>query len=482
MNKMNIKSIILTLFVLIIIPSCKKSFLDLVPYDQVPSNVAITDESEMQTALNGAYASLRTDHRSDPNNDGSNLFDRNLPLLGDLLADNVAIVVDNSNRYTDQFNYSYLNTNAYALDTWTAGYSTILSLNNIINADITSTATSSQLKGEALTLRAVVYFYLIRLYAKPFAVDPNAEGIPIVLTYDPTLKPARSKVSEVYDQISKDLTDAFAMMSNTTKNSSYVTKYVARALEAKVALTKGDWANAKTAALDVITNGGYSLTAAADYVAYWNNPTPVDDKVETIFEVSNDGVSNNGNNSLAYFYDQAGYGDAFAVDALVNLYSASDVRKDLVTPGTKGGQPINIVEKYPNASNPSDKDDDKVLRYSDVLLIFAEASARSSDEVNALLKLNQVAKERDPSFIGYVATGQALIDDIIQERRKELAFEGDRYWDLTRLKLDVIRVNLNNNYPSNTPLTLPVDDDKRIWPIPQDEIDANPAITQNPGY
>ncbi|MDQ6843114.1 MAG: RagB/SusD family nutrient uptake outer membrane protein [Bacteroidota bacterium] len=479
---MNIKSIILSIFALLIISSCRKTFLDLAPYDQVSSDVAITNESEMQTALNGAYASLHTDHRTDPNNDQSNLFDRTLPLIGDLMADNEAIVINNSNRYTDVFNYSYLNTNSWALDTWTAGYSSILSLNNVINANVPATANSSQLKGEALTLRALVYFYLVRLYAKPYTVDANADGIPIVLTYDPTLKPARSKVTEVYAQIAKDLSDAFGMMTNTSKNSSYVTKYVARALEAKVDLTKGDYAAAKTAAIDVVNNGGYSLAAVTDYIAYWDNPTPVSSKVETIFEVSNDGINNNGNNSLAYFLDPAGYGDVLAVDALYNLYSATDVRKDLMVPGFKSGQPIKIIKKYPNASNASDKDDDKVLRYSDVLLILAEACARTNDEVNALLKLNQVGKQRDPSFIGYAATGQALIDDIILERRKELAFEGDRYWDLARLKLDVVRINLNNNYPSNTPLTLPAGDNKRIWPIPQDEIDANPAITQNPGY
>ncbi|MEP6597512.1 MAG: RagB/SusD family nutrient uptake outer membrane protein [Ginsengibacter sp.] len=479
---MNIKSIIISFSVLIILASCKKSFLDQVPYDQVPLEVSITDESEMQTALNGAYASLHTDHRGDFTNDGSNLFDRTLPLVGDLLADNVAIVVDNSNRYTDVFNYSYLNTNSWALDTWTAGYSTILSLNNIINANIPATAISSQLKGEALTLRALAYFYLIRLYAKPFTLDPNAEGIPIVLTYDPTLKPARSKVNEVYIQIEKDLTDAFSMMTNTAKNSSFVTKYSARALEAKVALTKGDWVTAKTAALDVVDNGGYSLAPATDYVSYWNNPTPVNDKVETIFEVSNDGVNNNGNNSVAYFYDQAGYGDAFATDALYNLYSSTDVRKELITPGDKSGQPINVVLKYTNSSNSSDKDDDKILRYADVLLILSEASARTNDAPNALIRLNEVAQQRDPSFIGYSSSGQTLVDNIILERRKELAFEGDRYWDLQRLNLDVVRVNLNDNYPSNTPLTLPAGDDKRIWPIPQVERDANPDITQNSGY
>lgn len=479
---MKLKTILFLLVTITVIISCKKSFLDLKPYDQVPSDIAITNEEEMQTALNGAYFSLHTDHVGDIDNDGSNLFDRTLPLIGDLMADNVALVIDNSNRYTEVFNYSYLNTNSWAQDTWSAAYSTILSLNNIINADIAVTTTSSQLKGEAKTLRALVYFYLVRLYAKPFTVSPGAAGIPIILEYNPTAKPARASVSEVYTQIEKDLTEAFTLMTNTSKNSSYVTKYVAKALEAKVALTKGEYAKAKTAALDVINNGGYSLVNSTEFLAYWRNPAPVSDKKETIFEVSNDGVNNNGNNSLAYFYDPAGYGDVFAVDALYNLYSNTDIRKALMVKGDKSGQPINIVEKYSNSSNTADKDDDKILRYADVLLILAEASARTNDEVTARTRLNEVAQKRDPSFAGYNLTGQALIDAIINERRKELAFEGDRYWDLMRLNLDVVRINVNNNYPSNTPLTLSKTDNKRIWPIPQAEIDANPNITQNDGY
>lgn len=479
---MKIKLFASILFVTCLSFACKKSFLDLEPYDQVPSNEAITDETEMQTALNGVYYSLHTDHRADFDNEQSNLFDRTLPLVGDLMADNVAIVIDNSNRYTDVFNYSYLNTNQWANDTWEAAYSSILAINNIVEADVPQTPVSAQLKGEALTLRALVYFQLIRLYAEPFTVNPDAPGVPIVLTYDPSLKPARSKVSEVYAQINKDLSEGFGLMSNTTKNSSYVTKWVARALQAKVALTQGNWAAATDAAEDVVEQGGYSLAPASQYIAYWNNPAPVENKLETIFEISVDGVNNNGNTSLAYFYDPAGYGDAFGVDALYQLYSATDVRKQLMVPGENSGQPIHIVLKYPNASNPNDKDNDKVLRYSEVLLILAEAKARTGDELTSLLYLNRVATQRDPAFGGYSSTGAALIDDILRERRKELAFEGDRYWDLMRLNLDVVRVNLNNNYPSNTPLTLPAGSDKRIWPIPQAEMDANPNMEQNPGY
>lgn len=98
------------------------------------------------------------------------------------------------------------------------------------------------------------------------------------------------------------------------------------------------------------------------------------------------------------------------------------------------------------------------------------------------MRLNEVAQKRDPAFAGYTSSGQALIDDIIQERRKELAFEGDRYWDLARLQKNVERTNLNNNYPPNTPLNISAGDFRRIWPIPQDEINANPGINQNTGY
>jgi hypothetical protein len=457
---------------LLFLSSCKKEFLELKPYDQVSLDVAITNESDMQTALNGAYASLRT----------SDLFNRTLPLVGDLMADNVSIAIENSNRYGNELNYNYLSTSENPLGVWTAAYSSILALNNIINSEVPSTAATMQMKGEALTMRALLYFYLVRLYGQPFTVDPNAAGVPIVLEYDPALKPARSKVSEVYTQIDKDLTDAFNSMTTTDGNSSYVTKYAARALQAKVAMTKGDWATAKTAALDVVTNGGYSLAPASQYLAYWANPVPGTNKVETIFEISSDAVNNGGNTSLPYFYDQNGYGDAFAVDALYNLYSPTDVRKGWMIPTDRGGQSIYAVNKYPNTNNPSDKDDIKIIRYAEVLLIFAESYARTGDEANALVRLNQVAKQRDPAFAGYTSTGQALIDNIILERRKELAFEGDRYWDLARLKQNIVRINLNNNYPSNTPLTLPASSPKRIWPIPQDEVDANDNIVQNPGY
>ena len=232
----------------VFLTSCKKGFLELRPYNQIAADVAITSEPDMQAALYGAYARFRD----------VDLFGRTLPLAGDLIADNVYIATVNSNRYLVEFNYTFLNTYGNGLATWTDAYDGILRLNNIINAELPASANVNQMKGEAFTLRAIMYFYLVNLWGKQYTVDPNAEGVPVVLTYEPNLKPARKKVTEVYQQIEADLAEAFNLLT-VTKNSSYITKYVAKAMQAKVALFKGDWNAAKTAALDVVNNGGYSL-------------------------------------------------------------------------------------------------------------------------------------------------------------------------------------------------------------------------------
>lgn len=456
---------------MLLFSSCKKDFLDLAPYDQVPQSDAIIDEAGMQAAVNGLYSQLRS----------TNLYGRSIPLYGDLLADNVFISTTNSNRFLAEYNYTYISTNANSQATWGAAYTAILRANNIINANV-STPNSPQLKGEALVTRALMYLNLVTWFAPAFTVDANAEGVPLILKYDPFLKPSRQKVSEIYTQIDADLAAAFSQMTSTTKNSSYITKYVARALQARVALFKGDWANAKTIALDVVTNGGYTLTAATNLVNYWKNPVPVTNKLETIFEVTSDAVNNNGTNALSYFYDQAGYGDAIGGDDLYNKYTATDTRRDLFLTGTRGGLTVRIVNKYPNTNTASDKDDTKVIRFAEVLLTLAEAYQRTNEDVNARLYLNQVAQIRDPAFTGYTSSGAQLLSDILLERRKELAFEGMRYLDLKRLNQDVTRVNINSNYVGVTPVSVPTGNFRRIFPVPQAERDANSNISQNTGY
>src|SRR6185436_4889897 len=108
------------------------------------------------------------------------------------------------------------------------------------------------------------------------------------------------------------------------------------------------------------------------------------------------------------------------------------------------GVPVVFVEKYP--SIVGDRSDTKILRMSEIYLIAAEASL-PGNEANALMYVNYITARRNADPI--VSTGAQLFEDIITERRKELAFEGDRYMDLMRLKRDVVR---SNNYPSSARL------------------------------
>jgi hypothetical protein len=302
-------------------------------------------------------------------------------------------------------------------------------------------------------------------------------GVPIVLEYDPQAKPARKTVTEVYTQIISDLNQAYSLMTLYT-NSTQFSKYAAKGLQAKVYLSMGDKANAKTAAVDVINNGGFTVVPSAGYVAYWSVLTPRTDKVETLFEVSSNSTGgNNGFDALANIYNQAGYGDILCSDELYALIEAADIRKSLYPTGTRGGVPAVFVNnKYPGTFG-GEISDTKLLRLSDIYLIAAEASL-PGDEPGALTYVNYITSRRGATAIA--STGAQLFEDIITERRKELAFEGDRYLDMQRLKRDIVR---SANYPSAA-RNIPYTNFRRLFPIPQAELDANPNIRgqQNPGW
>lgn len=465
---MKTKIIVLLMVGLFGLDSCKQSFLDLKPYDSLPTTDALKTEADLSTALNGMYVTARN----------YSVFGRTIPFIGDLSADNIYISATNSGRYPQENAYNVNAQNADIQNLWTLSYTAILQANNIISAQVASSTNVNQYQGEALTMRALLYWEMVKLFGKPYTADASALGVPLVLKYDITLRPARNTVKEVYTQVVADLTQAMTKLATSRTNSSYITKYAAEAILAKVYLYMGDYANALKSAQDVITNGGYTLTTAANLNAYWANPAPVTNKLETIFELSNDGVNNEGFNSLANMYNQNGYGDGLVSTDLYSLYTDTDARKGLILTGTRGGSAALIVNKYQNVTNNADKDDIKVIRYADVLLIAAESAARTGDEATALKYLNQLAMRRDPSLTAYTYTGTDLINAIITERRKELAFEGDRMDDLNRLGLPVQR---NSQYPASA-RSIPFGDSRRVNPIPQVEKDSNPQMVQNPGY
>ena len=454
--------ILLVVMVLTTFSSCKKSFLELDPPANLTPEQALRTEADLLVALRGAYAGLRS----------TAMYGRSLMVIGDMMADNTYQSVLNTNRYTLFNNYSYNLTDGDVSGLWSTAYGIILRTNNIINANV-SGATVNQIKGEARTIRALCYFNLVRYFARPFTDNPAGLGVPIVTVYNADLKPGRNTVAEVYAQIHADLNSAYNLMT-TYSNSSQFSKFAARALQARVFLTQNDKANARTAALDVINNGGFTLITAAGHGAYWANPVIRTDRVETIFEVSADAVANNAFDALSYIYSQAGnYGDMLCADDLYASLEAADVRRALYATGVRGGLPSVFVNKYPNFVG--DHSDTKVLRLSEMYLIVAEAT---TNETEARTYVNAITAQRGATAIA--STGTALFNDIMAERRKELAFEGERYMDMQRFKLDI---NRGANYPAAA-RAVPYANFRRVFPIPQTEIDVNPTIKaqQNPGW
>lgn len=455
---------------LVVFTSCSKSFTEKTPQDAVPIEQALGTEAGLGNALNGAYSNLRSVF----------LFGRDLPIIGDLMADNTFIEVRNSGRYLTQYNYTFTSTDAVWSEIWSTAYTGILRANQIIDATPTG-GSVPQIKAQAHAIRALLYFRLVTLYAKPYTDDPSALGVPLILNYDPYKLPNRNKVSEVYAQIVSDLQAAFKDAPAYSSSVS-LSKYAVEALLSKVYLYMGDKANARTAALDVINNSGFTLVSPAGYKAFWANSAIQSNKEETLFEVDADVINNNGFDDIGGIYIN-GYQDIYVSNELYKLYSTTDIRKSVLISGaTKSGASAVLVNKYPNAQS-ADRDNLKVMRLSEVYLIAAEASLATS-ETEAKKYLNALMAKRDASFAGYTSSGATLVNNIIEERRKELAFEGDRFFDLNRLKLPINRAQNSGAIPATGFYSIPYPDNKRVAPIPQSELqtNANIAKEQNPGY
>ena len=488
----NIQTNIFILTAVVLLSSCSKSFLQKVPYTSSDLSVAITSENDLGVAGTGMYASLRA----------TDLYGRSIPLKGDLMADNAFVATANSGRYITLNNFSFNNADSYALGLWQNAYISIKYANMIIANKLPASATVNQYVGEAYAVRALMHFELVRNFGHPYTSAPNDPGVPIadsidVSNFNPYTLPARNTVKEVYTKVIADLEKAYSLMTQY-RGTAYLSKYAARALEARVYQNMGDWANAKTTALDVINNSGWVMLAPTAYVApagavpsatyspggYWSNAAvQSSSKNETLFEVSADLTNNNGFDQLGGIYLTTGgyYGDILGTAEVYNLYAATDVRKGLMATGTRSGQAgtAYFSYKYPNASSTVDKDDIKIVRLSDIILIAAEAYYNAGDIPNALLYLNRVAKQRDPTYAGYTSAGTQVLEDILTERRKELAFEGIRLWDLIRLGRSWTKVK--NQNPLVT-ITVTPTNMALIYPIPVAEVNANKNVQQNPGY
>ncbi len=322
---------------------------------------------------------------------------------------------------------------------------------------------------------SLAHFDLVRTYGQHYTYTADAShlGVPIVTSVDPLRKPARNTVKEVYEQIIADFNQALTLI-NDNKNSYYFSKNVVNALLSRVYLYKEDWANAVAKANEVINSGDYTLASADNYADIFTG----EHNSEMIFELNTTALDNIGSaTALSGIYQASGQNEYLPTYDLYDLMPDGDVRKTLIIedPSIGGGDFGTIrVNKYPDLLGYNNI---PIIRLSEVYLNRAEANYHLGNTSAAQADVSLIRKRGLASAADVTATGAALLDEILVERRIELCFEGHRLWDLTRNKRGVFR----NDCTAST-CSIPYPDDRFVIAIGQFEIDVNENMIQNPGY
>ncbi|KAA0989213.1 RagB/SusD family nutrient uptake outer membrane protein [Dyadobacter aurulentus] len=472
----------LTLASLIFLSAGCTDFLDLSPRDTANVGNFYRNAADMQAAVDAAYGMLAS-----PGEYSYAYYN-----VSEVRSDNTFNWEGGGNlpdAELDQFKMS--STNEIIRLMWIDTYRGILACNTVLEhiggADMDD-ALRQRFIAEARFLRALKYFNLVRTFG----------DVPLVLKETKSVDDGYSQVrvaqSEVYAQIIADLTDAASTLpvSYSGKDIGRATKGSAKALLGKVYLTNRDFAKAKDVLKEVIDQGNYKLLA--DYSALW--PAANANNEESIFEVQ---FKKGGTGTGSSFYNnfsprnsgssviQIGFagGRNIPTADLIAAYEAGDARK---AASLSEGYTDNVTGKYvadpytlkyrdtPFAEGDADNNW-MVLRYADVLLMYAEAvnettgpNAEAFDAVNAVRKRAKLAVL--PAGLSKAAFALA----IEHERQVELAFEGHRWFDLVRTGREVAVMNAHFKAPV-------VADFNAVFPIPQTQIDVNPAgIKQNPGY
>ncbi len=391
--------------------------------------------------------------------------------------------------------------NESPLQLWSSPYSGIEKANWIIAKvpDATMDETrKKQIIGEAYFLRA---FYLWTL-TKNFG--------DVVIKTEPSTSEEKayfpiSPKADVYKQIYSDLDKAAqaGLPSYPLNEKSRPSKEAVTALYAKAALYNEDWGKALEKANEVIASKKYALMPnVLDVYSYLKEDEA---RIENIWAFEADPISPGTGHQLtglcgptgsdAPAYAKTSYGSQFAYQSFFNSFDPQDKRRLLldttyinktgkavpqksITPITTEGV---LIKKYMDpVSSTGLIPNIPILRMPDIYLIAAEAEARlNGSTAVAYGFINTVRKRAGLTDLTAGLTKDAFIDAVIQERAWEFFAEGDRWYDLTRTGkfLTVIPKAVNSVYPSR-----PVQAKHKYFPIPQDEINANPKLVQNPDW
>jgi hypothetical protein len=488
-----IYNIVFCLILISCLAGCKK-YLDKVPLDTINTSNYFQTAEDAVNAVNSAYQPMQRPKLYNLRMWTSDIFAGNSVVGAGGGTDGIE-TVEEANFTTDPSNQG-------VLDLWRGPWPGILYCNLVIknvpgiNMD---TTLRNRVVGEAKFLRANYYFILVRYFGDlPIITTPQSPS--------DNLYPARSPKQDVYNLIIQDLKDAINLLpSRDTYSGADVgraSKGSAVGLLAKVYLTLKDYADVVPLCQQV-TSLGYALNAN-----YAENFDPAHkNSVESLFE-----VQYSGGTTYGFFDDlnQASWTSTFMgprnttfvggaygwnqpTQEFVDSYEAGDVRKDKTIlyqgcPDFNGNIYSSVysttgynVRKFlvPTSVSPqynTSNEDFPVLRYADVLLMEAEAMNELGQTTQAETPLNQVRLRAGlPEIHGQ--SQSAMRNTILHERRMELAFEGDRWFDLIRVDNGQYGLNFLHSIGKTNATSKNL-----LMPIPQVELDANPNLTQNPGY
>lgn len=454
--------------------SCEKK-LELLPEQDLSGEAVFSSKGTAISALFGVYNTFQ-------------LLEVNgsLPqVISDYMADNVEFV-GSFPTLQDINNYITVSDNSSIRDIWQLHYRAILRANKVIAeipnvSDPTFTADEkAQAVAEAKFLRALAYFQLSNLFAQPYQVSNGTnDAVPLITdAFEGEITfPTRANLNAVHAQIKADLTEAIPDLpldyGNAGENSGRATVGAAHALLSRLHLYRDELTDAIREARAVIATNKYAL--ASDYSFYDGNTS------EDVFSIQNSSIDNGrtGSGGWAAYYVPAalgGRGDAPFSDDLVAAYASEAGDKRFTELSAVGVAADNVsrpfTTKFPDAI--TNVDNSPVIRITEVYLNLAEALAKSDPLINseAITIVNNLRVRAGLTPILTYSNKQSLIDAILVERRKELAFEGHRRMDLLRNRLP-LRVGV----PAAA-----FGADKTILPIPIRERDLNPNLTQNSGY
>lgn len=466
------------------VTGCQK-VLDIKPESDLDGADRFKTIEDHQYALLGAYGRFQSTNYYGSFDGSSNAF----VTLPDMMAEDLVETGESLGNAYVFSSWTYESDEVQVENTWLAAYRIINQINLTLRGiDTFASADPDQvaaIKGQALAIRAMVHFDVLRYWANDYDRNSLEPGVPYMTVYNYEQKPARGTVKQTYDGIEKDLLDAKDLLAGLAINDdgdrAYMDEFAVDAILARVYLYSGQMDKAIDAATAVIDE--FPLATRASFPGIWTDAN-VD---EVVWSMAFDaGQGTPATNTYAPDVNRSQFRPS---NAFMSLFDRdNDIRGQVYFDlrANRNGTNRWVQTKYLAKSSRLKKPDGvvnfKALRVGEMYLIRAEANVKSGtpDQAAAMDDLNTLRHARINGYTDENLTGVALTNAIEVERRKELFLEGHRFFDVKRKGQNNRRIDRGC---TDSDCVLEPTAREWAWPIPQPEIDANPNILpQNDGY